>query len=142
MSTVSRINDKNTALFSDGKMGKPWMSGLRITTRTKESKVTLFVPTDRRPTHPGEFLRDEFIEPMGLIQREVADALHISEVGLNLLLNGKKRLTAQMALRLERAFGVSAQTWLNMQIACDLYAAQHSSAAGVIEAEVRQLVHM
>lgn len=102
--------------------------------------MTIFVPTDRRPTHPGEFVRDEFIEPMGLKQRDVAEALRISDVGLNLLLNGKKRLTAQMALRLERAFGISAQTWLNMQTACDLYAAQHSATATVIKEEVRQLV--
>jgi addiction module HigA family antidote len=77
---------------------------------------------------------------MSLTQRDVAEALRISDVGLNLLLNGKKRLTASMALRLERAFGVSAQTWLNMQIACDLYAAQHSATATVIKEEVRQLV--
>lgn len=102
--------------------------------------MTLFVPTDRPPTHPGEFLREEFIEPMGLMQREVADALHTSEVGLNILLNGRKRLTATMALRLERAFGVSAQTWLNMQSACDLYRAKHSAEAGKIEDEVRQLI--
>lgn len=102
--------------------------------------MTLFVPTGRRPTHPGEFVRNEFIDPMGLKQRDVAQALHISEVGLNLLLRGKKRLTAQMALRLERAFGVSAQTWLNMQTACDLYGAQHSATATTIKEEVRKLV--
>jgi len=99
-----------------------------------------FVPTNRPPTHPGELVRDEFIEPMGLKQRDVAEALHISEVGLNLLLNGKKRLTAQMALRLERAFGVSAETWLNMQTACDLFAAKHSATAPIIKKEVRKLV--
>ena len=99
-----------------------------------------FTPTNRRPTHPGEFLRAEFVEPMALVQREVASALGISEVGLNILLNGRKRLSPDMALRLERAFGVSAATWLNMQAACDLYAAQHSEAAAAIKKEVRPLV--
>lgn len=102
--------------------------------------TTFFVPSNRRPTHPGEFLREEFVKPMGLMQREVAEALRVSEVGLNILLNGRKRLTAEMALRLERAFGVSAGTWLNMQAAYDLYDSRHSPAAKIIERQVRQLV--
>jgi|GEM_PF-6723304 len=74
--------------------------------RRKRKKINVaeyFVPTDRHPTHPGEFLRTEFIEPMRLAQREVADALGISQVGLNILLNGQKRLSPDVALRLERA---------------------------------------
>ena len=101
--------------------------------------MTLFVPTDRRPTHPGEFLREEFITPLGLKQGAVAKALRTSDVGFNLLLNGKKRLTAQMAMRLEIAFRVSAATWLNMQTARDLYDAQHSEQGEAIKGEVRSL---
>jgi len=99
-----------------------------------------FTPMNRLPTHPGEFLRTEFIEPMGLRQRDVAKALRISQVSLNILLNGRKRLSGEMALRLERAFRVSAATWLNMQAACDLYETQHSSEARTIAKEVRPLV--
>ncbi|MGH2541312.1 MAG: HigA family addiction module antitoxin [Ardenticatenaceae bacterium] len=84
------------------------------------------VPTHRAPTHPGEMLRVEFLEPMGLTQRELADAILVPYQRVNEIVNGRRGVTASTALRLARFFGTSAAFWMNLQLRWDLYAAQHS----------------
>ena len=90
------------------------------------------IPTHQPPTHPGEMLRAEFLEPLGLTQLAVAERLGVSFRRVNELVNQRRGITPDTALRLERLFGMEAQFWLNLQLAWDLYAAQHAKAAASI----------
>ena len=84
------------------------------------------IPTHRAPTHPGEMLLEEFLKPMGLKQREVADAIHVPYQRINEIINGRRGITPSTALRLSKFFGVSAYFWMNLQLRWDLYFAQES----------------
>ena len=84
------------------------------------------IPTNREPTHPGEMLREEFLLPMEISQRDLADAIHVPYQRVNELVNQKRGITPSTALRLAKFFGVSADYWLNLQIRCDLYRAQEA----------------
>jgi len=84
------------------------------------------ISTHREPTHPGEMLREEFLLPMGISQRDLADAIHVPYQRVNELINKKRGVTPSTALRLAKFFGVTADYWLNLQIRCDLYHAQQS----------------
>jgi len=74
----------------------------------------------KNPVHPGRIVRQECIEPLGLSVTAAAKALKVSRQALNNVIYGKSSLTADMAVRLEKAFGGSAQTWLQMQSNYDL----------------------
>lgn len=87
------------------------------------------LPTKRAPTHPGEMLLEEFLVPLQMTQTECAERLGVSYPRLNEIIKGKRGVTTDTALRLERLFGMSAQFWLNMQQAYDLYQTLHSPAA-------------
>jgi len=84
------------------------------------------IPTHREPTHPGEMLREEYLVPMEISQRDLADAIHVPYQRVNELINKKRGITPSTALRLAKFFGVSADYWLNLQIRCDLYKAQEA----------------
>ena len=86
-------------------------------------------PTHREPTHPGRMLAEEFLAPMQITQRELADAIHVPYQRVNELVNRKRGITASTALRLSRFFGVSADFWLNLQVRWDLYKAQKAETA-------------
>ena len=87
------------------------------------------IPTKRAPTHPGEMLLEEFLVPMQITQRELADAIHVPYQRVNELVNQKRGITPSTALRLARFFNVSADFWLNLQVRWDLYKAQQSESA-------------
>ncbi len=89
------------------------------------------IPTHREPTHPGEMLREEFLKPMEISQRDLADAIHVPYQRVNELINQKRGVTPSTALRLAKFFGVSADYWLNLQIRCDLYRAQQSEKTDI-----------
>ncbi|MBL7043232.1 MAG: HigA family addiction module antidote protein [Pirellulaceae bacterium] len=82
------------------------------------------IPTHRRPTHPGEMLLEEFLTPMGITQRELADSIHVPYQRINELANGRRGMTPSTALRLAKYFGTSADFWMNLQLRCDIYQAQ------------------
>ena len=82
------------------------------------------IPTHRPPTHPGEMLLEEFLIPMALTQRRLADAIHVPYQRINELANGRRGITPSTALRLGRFFGMSADFWMNLQVRWDLYHAQ------------------
>ena len=84
------------------------------------------IPTNRAPTHPGEMLLEEFLIPMHITQRELADAIHVPYQRVNELVNQKRGITPSTALRLARFFNMSAEFWLNLQVRWDLYKAQQS----------------
>ncbi len=88
------------------------------------------VPTHRRPSSPGEFIREYLDDAeLNVTQGEMAHRLGISRGNLNAIVNGKRTVTPRMAMRLERVLGVSIQTWLNLQAAVDIYDALHSPQA-------------
>ncbi len=82
------------------------------------------VPTNRTPTHPGEMLLEEFLTPMGLTQRQLADAIHVPYQRINDLVNGRRGMTPSTALRLARYFGNTPAFWMNLQLRWDLYFTQ------------------
>lgn len=82
------------------------------------------VPTHRPPTHPGEVLREEFLEPIGLTQSDVADAIHVPYQRINEIVNGRRGITPSTALRLAKYFGTTPGFWMNLQLRWDLYRAQ------------------
>ena len=74
----------------------------------------------KNPPHPGDFIRTEIIEPAGLSVTAAAAALRVSRPTLSSLLNGKAGLSGDMALRIEKAFGVKMDTLLRLQAAYDI----------------------
>jgi len=74
----------------------------------------------KNPPHPGDFIRTEIIEPAGLSVTAGAIALRVSRPALSSLLNGKADLSGEMALRIEKAFGVKMDTLMRMQASYDI----------------------
>ncbi|HUT44126.1 MAG TPA: HigA family addiction module antitoxin [Desulfobacterales bacterium] len=72
------------------------------------------------PIHPGEILREEFLEPMGVSQYRLAKNISVPPRRINEIVHGKRSITADTALRLGRFFGMSPQFWLNLQTLYDL----------------------
>ena len=93
------------------------------------------IPTNRTPTHPGEMLLEEFLTPMSITQRELANAIHVPYQRINDLVNGRRGVTPSSALRLAKFFGNSPDFWMNLQLRWDLYFAQQS------ETKVIETIH-
>jgi addiction module HigA family antidote len=77
----------------------------------------------RRPTHPGEMLREDFLPDYGLTVARLAEAIGVSRQSVNELLGGRRAVSPEMSLRLARLFGNSPEFWLNAQRAVDLWEA-------------------
>jgi addiction module HigA family antidote len=88
----------------------------------------------RRPTHPGEMLREDFLPDYGLTVAGLAEAIGVSRQTVNELLRERRALSPEMALRLSRLFGNSPEFWLNAQRAVDLW-----DAAQAIKADVERI---
>ena len=76
------------------------------------------------PIHPGEVLREEFLGPLGLSAHALAQALRVPATRINDVVNERRGITADTALRLARYFGTTAEFWLNLQSAFDLRTAE------------------
>jgi len=72
------------------------------------------------PIHPGEILREEFLDPMGISQYRLAKDINVDPRRINAIIQGKRAITADTALRLARFFGTSERFWLNLQAQYDL----------------------
>jgi len=83
--------------------------------------ATIIDEMKRRPTHPGEMLREDFMPDYGLTVAGLAAAVGVSRQSVNELLRGRRAVSPQMALRLSRLFGNSPEFWLNAQRAVDLW---------------------
>ena len=83
----------------------------------------------KNPTHPGRVVRTMCLEPNGLSVTEAAPGLGVSRQALNNLVNGKSAMSPEMAVRLEKRFGGSAEMWLSLQLAYDLAAAYQRAGA-------------
>jgi addiction module HigA family antidote len=81
-----------------------------------------------RPVHPGEILLEDYIKPMGMSVRALSMALHVPYSRLREIVDGKRGVSADTALRLERYFGSEASGWLALQATHDLRVAQKLSA--------------
>jgi antitoxin HigA-1 len=81
----------------------------------------------KNPPHPGLSVRHDCLEPLGLSITEGAKVLGVTRQAMNNLVSGKAGISAEMAIRLEKAFGGGAETWLRMQAAYDLAQAQKNS---------------
>ncbi|BDA73571.1 plasmid maintenance system antidote protein [Rivularia sp. IAM M-261] len=79
------------------------------------------VPKYRPPSHPGEILLKEFLEPMGISQQQLADTLHVPYQRINEIVNQKRGITPSTAVRLSKFFGNSSGFWLNLQQNWELY---------------------
>lgn len=75
----------------------------------------------RRPTHPGEILQKEFLEPLGMTQSQLAKELNTTFRTINQIVNEKRNISPEMAIKLARYFGTSEELWLNLQNQYDLY---------------------
>lgn len=83
----------------------------------------------RRPIPPGEILEREFLQPLGLTQQQLADAIGISRVRANEIIRAKRGVTADTAIRLSRYFGNSVEFWLGLQAEVDTWDALHRAKA-------------
>ncbi len=76
---------------------------------------------ERKPTHPGEILKAEFLDEFGLTQVELAKALNTTFRTVNEIINAKRSVSPEMALKLSKYFGTSVELWLNLQNQYDIY---------------------
>lgn len=89
------------------------------------------IPTHRIPTHPGEVLKEDFLLPLEITQRELADQIGVPYQRINEIVNGRRGVTSSTALRLSRFFGISPEFWMNLQLRWDLYQAQKKESAQI-----------
>lgn len=82
--------------------------------------------TMHAPSHPGEFIREVYLQPFGISARQLAAKLRVSASTITRLLNGSSSISSEMALRLSKALGRSPESWLIMQDNYDLWVARQS----------------
>jgi len=92
------------------------------------------LPGNGPPTHPGEMLLEEFLRPLGMTQTELAERIHASYPRVNELVNRKRGVTPDTALRLAKLFGTTPEFWLNGQRNWELWHALHSDNVEVLDA--------
>src|SRR5260370_41357749 len=97
--------------------------------------------TMKNPPHPGLSVRHDCIEPLGLTITEAAEALGVTRQTLNNLVNGKSGISAEMAIRLDKAFGGGAETWLRLRSAHDLAQARQREADIHVKPVSRSKLH-
>ena len=89
------------------------------------------IPSDREPTHPGDVLLDDFLVPLGMTQRDLAEAVQVPYQRVNEIVRRRRGVTPGTALRLARFFGTSPGFWMNLQLRWDLYNAQREEAEAI-----------
>ena len=82
------------------------------------------IPSNRAPSHPGEILLKEFLEPMGLAQTELARKMDVPIQRINTLINEKRGITAETAILLSRVLKTTPEFWMNLQAVYDLHEAK------------------
>lgn len=86
----------------------------------------MLVPTHRAPTHPGEMLLEDFLKPLELTQRDLADAIGVPYQRVNKIVRRRRGVTPSTALRLARFLDTSPGFWMNLQLTWDLFHAQQA----------------
>ncbi|MCY3656797.1 MAG: HigA family addiction module antitoxin [Chloroflexi bacterium] len=87
----------------------------------------------QNPPHPGEIVRAECLDPLGLTVTRAAEGLGVTRQALSDLVNGHAGISVEMAIRLSKAFGSSPETWLGMQMAYDLWQARGRADSLAVE---------
>lgn len=105
---------------------------MRVTSKSSTTTKTPKMP----PLHPGEMLREEFLKPLGLSANALALALRVPVTRISEIVNERRGITADTALRLERYFGMSAEFWMRLQAKYELETAEDTLVTA-IRAEVR-----
>jgi antitoxin HigA-1 len=82
--------------------------------------------TERKPFTPGEILQEEFMQPYGLTQDKLAKSIHVTRKRINEIINGKRAITPDTALKLAKLFNMSPDYWLNLQTKLDLWIQLHN----------------
>ena len=95
--------------------------------------INHMLPIGRPPTPPGQMLLREFMEPWGMTQAELAKRIGVSYPRVNELVNGKRKLTPDTALRLARLFGTTVEFWMTGQMLWDMWHVIYSPVAAEIE---------
>jgi len=88
--------------------------------------------------HPGEILREEFLEPLGMTAYQLAKGIGVEQTRISEILHGKRGITADTALRLARFFGTSAQMWMNLQTRYELEEAEEALGETLTRIEPRE----
>ncbi|HXU21246.1 MAG TPA: HigA family addiction module antitoxin [Verrucomicrobiae bacterium] len=89
------------------------------------------------PVHPGEILREDFMKPLGLTVNKLALELHVPATRIGEIVHGRRRITAETALRLARYFKTNAEFWLNLQNFYDIEVSRRTGKITEIEQQVR-----
>lgn len=89
------------------------------------------------PVHPGEILREDFMKPLGLTVNKLALELHVPATRIGEIVHGRRRVTAETALRLARYFKTNAEFWLNLQNFYDIEVSRRNGKISEIEDQVR-----
>ena len=117
-SPTSTVRNDQSLTRSEGRRGgNPGMRPAR------------FALSARKPPHPGQFLETRFLKPLHLSQSELARALGISRRRVNELINGRRAITPDTAVRLAVYFGNDAAFWMHLQVAWDMHGAVHDLVA-------------
>ena len=90
---------------------------------------------NRRPTHPGEILREDILPSLNMTQAEIALRLGVSRRTISQILHEHRPITADMAIRLARFLGGTPDSWLNMQLALDIWQLEHDNKRDYDEIE-------
>lgn len=91
------------------------------------------LPEHRRPVHPGRVFQEDFLEPLGITQKDAASRLNVSYPRMNEIINGRRSVTPDTAIRLARLTRTEPEFWLNLQQAIDLWDALHSDSIDDID---------
>jgi len=110
------------------------MSGSKIIKNLVES-----LPGNRKPFHPGTILKEDFLDELGMTQKELSERMGVPYARVNELIHGKRGVTIETALMLSRIFGTSAEMWLNMQRQYDLWETLNSKETSKKIANVKPL---
>ena len=95
----------------------------------------------KNPVHPGRVVRHDCLEPLGLSVTAAARVLGVTRQALNNLVNEKAGISPEMAIRLSKAFGSTAETWLRMQVAYDLAAARKKESKIKVRRQYLEELH-
>jgi addiction module HigA family antidote len=101
-------------------LGRPEASKWKGAGASRPARLVL---PARRPPHPGEFLESRYLKPLAITQTELAGALGVSRRRVNELINGRRAITPDTAVRLGMYFGNEAAFWMHLQVAWDMHAA-------------------
>ena len=112
----------NGGFASSGAMERP--KGSRSSIISSEASVSMANNHRLPPIHPGEILREEFLSPLGMSAHQLALALRVPATRINDIVNEKRGITADTALRLSRYFGTTPRFWMNIQASWELETAE------------------